>query len=281
MSLYPDLKEGTVVVDGIDVRFYDSQRGNGEPPVVLLHGMEGSAEKDFWALFPMLAFTRRVITFDFGLPKDGQDLTLEHCVAQAQAVIEKLAPGSPVALVGYSFGAVVAEATAARKPDLVASLVLIAGWMKTDRHQLVRNGIWRELAQSGSSALSDFNLYSSYSAHYLCARTERDFQEIVEKSRRSSISPVVIKLSDNIDIGAEVQTISAPTLVVGCIHDQIVDVSHSRELFGAIRDSRYVEIEAGHAVVQERPAELFMLIDNFVAAPHATSPGDVYATSTP
>jgi pimeloyl-ACP methyl ester carboxylesterase len=159
--------------------------------------------------------------------------------------------------------------------------VLIAGWLKTDRNQLVRNAIWRELAHSGSSALSDFNLYSSYSAHYVCARTERDFQEIVDKSRRSSISPAVIKLSDNIDIGQEVQTISAPTLVVGCVHDQTVDVSHSRELFGAIQDSRYAEIEAGHAVVQERPAELFVLIDNFVAEPYATSPGDVYSTATP
>ncbi|MEV0688217.1 alpha/beta hydrolase [Nocardia sp. NPDC050378] len=281
MSFYPDLDEGTVVVDGIDVRYYDSRGGSESPPVVLLPGFEGSAEKDFWALFPMLAFTHRTITFDVALPEGDRDFTLEEYVAQTVAIIEKLSPGKPVALVGYSLGAVAAAATAARKPELVASLVLIAGWMKTDRHQLTWSGIWQELHRTGSAALADFVLYSSYSAQYLCSRTERDFKEVVDRTRSSSISPRAVALGLAIDIGDEAHTVEIPTLVVGNIFDQIVDVSHSRELFGAIRDSRYAEIEAGHAVVQERPAELFALIDNFVAAPHAKAPGDIYATSTP
>ena len=280
MSLYPNVREGNVVVDGVDVHFYDSG-GFGDPPVVLLHGLEGSATKDFWALFPMIAMSRRVITFDFGTSQPGQDLTLENYVAQAEAIVEELSPGVPVALVGYSIGAVVAAALAARHPALVSSLVLVAGWMRADRHQVLNHGIWRHLVESQSPTLPDFIVYASYSANYLCTRTESDYQEIVVNSQRFTVSPGVLELASSVDIEEEAHTISAPTLVIGCVHDHTVDVNRSREFFGAIQNSRYAEIDAGHAVVQERPAELCMLIEDFVAAPHATSPGAIYARSQP
>jgi pimeloyl-ACP methyl ester carboxylesterase len=281
VTLYPGVTEGVVGVGGVDVHFFDSRSGTDDPPVVLLHGFEGSAEKDFWALFPMIAISRRVITFDFAEPHDARDLTLEDYVAQTCAVIEKLSPGVPVALVGYSIGAVVAVAVAARNSALVASLVLVAGWMRADRHQVTNHRIWRELIKSPSPTLADFTVYASYSAHYLYTRTERDFQEIVVKSQRSSVSPRVLELASAVDIEGEAHTIELPALVIGCAHDQTVDVNRSRELFGAIHNSRYAEIESGHAVVQERPAELYMLIDAFVDAPQRTSPGDIYATSQP
>ncbi|MFB9859460.1 alpha/beta fold hydrolase [Paenarthrobacter aurescens] len=280
MSLYPNVREGNVVVDGAKVHFYDSG-GVGDPPVVLLPGLDGSATTDFWALFPMIAMTRRVITLDFNTSQHGQNLTFEDFVAQTEAVIEELSPGVPVALVGYSIGAVVAAAFAARHPALVSSLVLVAGWMRADRHQVINHGIWRHLLESESPILPDFTVYGSYSADYLRTRTERDYQEIAVRSQRTTVVARVLEIASSVDIEKEAHTIGAPTLVIGCTHDYTVDVNRSRELFGAIHNSRYAEIEAGHAVVQERPAELCMLIDTFVAAPYATSPGDIYARSQP
>jgi pimeloyl-ACP methyl ester carboxylesterase len=273
MTLYAELDEGVIDVDGLQVRFYESATEDIEPPVVLVHGTGGPAENNFWALFPMLAFTRRVITFDLVIP-DGT-LTLDDYVRQTEAVIRATSPGQPVALVGYSLGAVVAAATAARHPDLVDSLVLAAGWMQTDRQQLLRNDVWQTLTAEGSSAIADFQLFANYSGHHLVTRTAREFEELWERSRSVRYSPSVMELNRTIDISDEVSRIVAPTLVVGCTLDVMVPLRHSRELFGAIQDARYVEIQSGHAVVHERPAELFARIDTFLLDPHALRAGTI------
>ena len=278
MSLYHHLVEGTLDVEGTLVHWYDSEHGDpDEPPVVLLHGTSGPAEASFWALFPMLAFTRRVITFDFGLPPDSVPLTLDHYVAQAAAVADDRSPDRPVALVGHSLGAVVAAALAAQHADRVAALVLIAGWLRTDRQQLLRNDIWRHLNEEGSAALADFGLFTAYGQPFLVTRTERDYTALRARAGGRVTSPRVMELNRGIDISAECGSITAPTLVVGASHDQMVPVRHSHDLLGAIADSRYTEIASGHSVVNERPGELFVHIDRFIADPHAVPAGTVLA----
>jgi pimeloyl-ACP methyl ester carboxylesterase len=273
MTLYADLDEGVIDVDGLTVRFYKSVTDDNSPPVVLVHGTGGPAENNFWALFPMLAFTRRVVTFDLVVPSG--ELTLDDYVRQTEAVIRATSPGQPVALVGYSLGAVVAAATAARNPELVDSLVLAAGWMQTDRQQLLRNDVWQTLTAEGSSAIADFQLFANYSGHHLVTRTDREFEELWERSRAVRYAPSVMDLNRTIDIADEVSHIEAPTLVVGCTLDVMVPLRHSRELFGAIPDARYVEIRSGHAVVHERPAELFARIDTFLLDPRALAAGTI------
>jgi pimeloyl-ACP methyl ester carboxylesterase len=262
-----------VDTEGLKVRYYESTTEDASPPVVLIHGTGGPAENNFWALFPMLAFTRRVITFDLALP--AGPLTLDDYVRQTVAVIQATSPRRPVALVGYSLGAVVAAATAARHPELVDSLVLAAGWMRTDRQQILRNDLWRTLTTEGSAAIADFQLFANYSGHHLVTRTKREYDELWNRSRTVRYAPAVMELNRTIDIADEVSKISAPTLVVGCTLDVMVPIHHSREMFGAISDARYVEIRSGHAVVHERPAELFDRIDTFLLDPHALPPGTI------
>ena len=279
MSLSAGVVEGTLDVGGVAVRWFDSGGGrDGDPTLVLVHGTTGPAEADFWALFPMLAFTRRVVTFDLTLPPESEPLSLDHFVAQVRAVAEHASPGRPVALVGYSLGAVVAAAFAGRCPDLVGSLVLLGGWMRTDRQQLLRNGIWRTLHAEGSAALSELAVFTAYSRQFLASRTPQDYATMLQRAAGRTTSPRIMELNRTIDIGAECAAVEAPTLVVGGRYDQMVPVGHSRELFGAIRDSRYVEIASGHALVQERPAEVFVLVDRFVASPSAAPAGTVLSS---
>jgi pimeloyl-ACP methyl ester carboxylesterase len=73
----------------------------------------------------------------------------------------------------------------------------------------------------------------------------------------------------------------ATTLVIGCTHDQMVPVRHSKALFGAIRDARYTEIASGHAVVFERPAQLVQIIDQFNEAPSRHAAGSILPTARP
>ena len=131
--------------DGVTINYYDSdpvKKGRGT--IVLLHGTAGSAENNFWALFPMLAMRHRVVALDFVDPADDTPAA-EPYLQQVLAVIEAAHHGTPVHLVGYSFGAVIAALYAAQHRATVESLTLVCGWVITDNLQRVRNAIWRSL----------------------------------------------------------------------------------------------------------------------------------------
>lgn len=277
MTIYPGVEQGEVEADGTTVRFYDSGRGApGRPPLVLLHGTGGSAQASFWALYPMLAFEHRVITFDFATELGAEPLTLDRLVGQARAVIKQRTE-TPVAVLGYSLGAVVAAKLAAEHPRLLDTLVLVAGWAKTDAQQRLRNRVWRLLYESQHPSLPEFMAFTAHSQPFLTARTAEEVDQIVEKLRTGPDRSALMRLNREIDIGSCLPYIRARTLVVGATFDQMVPIQHSRLLFGGIADARFAEIPAGHAVVHERPAELFWLLHTFLTDPHAHPAGAVIA----
>ena len=277
MNFLPTVREGVVRTPGADVTYYDSA-GPDDPrtPVVLLHGTGGSAASHFWALFPMLAERHRVIALDFADP--GAEVEEQSGVGalaeQVEAVIAELSPRRTVGLVGYSLGAVVAAAVAGRRPDVVDHLVLVAGWLRTDQHQRLRNAVWWKLHEAGS-ALPEFSVFTAYSPTYLLSRTPAELAYIVRRAGTGPDRTAAMRLNRHVDITAEVASIEAPTLVVGCADDQMVPVHHSRLLFGGIRNARYLELRSGHAVVHERPAELFRVVSHFIEQPGRNASGDI------
>jgi pimeloyl-ACP methyl ester carboxylesterase len=96
------------------------------PPVVLLHGLAGSA-REMTVTLP----GHRVIAPDqrgHGLStRRPDDLSREAYVRDVARVIEALADGGPVTLAGQSMGAHTAMLTAAWHPALVDRLVLLEG----------------------------------------------------------------------------------------------------------------------------------------------------------
>lgn len=109
--------------------------GTGPSTVVLLHGMMGSSES-WWRVIPRLtARGHRVLALD--LPGHGRSprnsgLTIEKAASSVVETVEHLAPGSPLAAMGHSYGAsVLAEAASHLDLDLVvyvdASLSLAGG----------------------------------------------------------------------------------------------------------------------------------------------------------
>jgi pimeloyl-ACP methyl ester carboxylesterase len=279
----PAVREGVAKAGDIEVHYYDSGRDFGagrdersfsvlpKPAVVLLHGTAGSAENSFWALYPILAMRHRVVAFDFVDPSDvNQTGTLEEYVAQAVAVIEAVGDDGPCHVVGYSFGAVIAIALAAQHPDLVAALVLIAGWATTDAHQLMRNSIWQQLYDEQSPALARFMVLTGYSHRFILARTPAELEELISSVGNGPDRSAKMRFNRTVAIADLLSHIPSPTLVIGCSEDITAPVRHSRLLFGGIDNARYAEVIAGHAVVHERPAELFTLIDTFLNDPEAT-----------
>lgn len=273
-------REGEVTVDGLTVRYRVAGPDNGRTPLVLVHGTAGSIDGHYGYIFLMMAYRQRVIALDFTDP--GKDrLDLSDLVAQVRAVIDAEVPEGPVTLMGYSLGAVVAAQTAADMGSRITNLILAAGWLKTDTHQLMRNKVWRDLADQKSPSLTQYMTFCAFSPAFMAMRT---LDDMVKAAGMLTVTPFVeqqMDLNSRIDIAAACETITAKTLVIGCTFDMMVPRHHSKQLFGAIEDARYTEIPSGHAVVHERAAELFHHIDRFAAQPDQYPAGTIIPAQKP
>jgi pimeloyl-ACP methyl ester carboxylesterase len=119
-DLLPDCEERFVAVRGVRLRVFE-RAGDG-PPILLLHGLGGSAWN--WSeLAPLLAGRRLVVP---DLPGHGRSdpLPAPSMSGFADAVAALL--DEPAGVLGHSLGGVVALRLAERHPELVRSLVLAA-----------------------------------------------------------------------------------------------------------------------------------------------------------
>jgi pimeloyl-ACP methyl ester carboxylesterase len=97
------------------------------PSVLYLHGFASSPESSK-ATYLSQRFTERGIevrTPDLNLP-DFSTLTVTRMLEQADDVIGRFDPDAPIVVVGSSLGGFVGVHTAARRPDRVHALVLLA-----------------------------------------------------------------------------------------------------------------------------------------------------------
>ena len=118
----------TVRRDGVDLSVID--RGGEGPPLILLHGLAGSA-RELLPTADRLTDSYRVLLMDqrgHGCStRRPADLSRAAFVEDVRAVMAELAPGRTVTLVGQSMGAHTAFLVAATYPDLVERLVLLEG----------------------------------------------------------------------------------------------------------------------------------------------------------
>lgn len=273
---------GEVQVNGATVNYTDisGPAGNTRNPIVLVHGTGGTTAIHFHFIAPMASTRARVIGVDLADTNESE-LTLEGQAAQVEAVINKLVPGQKITLLGYSLGAVVAELVAARNPETVENLILLAGWMKTDEQQKLRNKIWHDLADGSIELLAEYNMFCAYGSSYLSARTEQEIEALKMPVAPTAFRRRQMDLNRRVDIVKEVESIKSRTLIIGFTEDNMVPLRHSREMFGAIADARLATVQSGHAGVNERPAQIFSLIDIFTADPERYPAGSTMSAPLP
>src|SRR5262249_12693328 len=89
-------------------------------------------------------------------------------------------------------------------------------------------------------------------------------EQAVADTAISKVTLRQIEMALGVDIRDEAAAITAETLVIGCLQDQLVPVEGARELHRLIPGSEYAEIDAAHLVLFEKPDELMKLITGFV-----------------
>ena len=241
-------------------------------PVVLLPGVGGSTASEFSFLLPLLARTRRVLAVDlrYGSTEvPGIDGLLD----QLAEVLRQLLPGRRVTLVGFSVGATVAASFAAQNPG-VASLVLVTPVLRaSNRHRLLAV-LRANLSEGDPTVLRSLDIFSAYSSNFLEEHSPEPFLA-------GAISAAQFELFAETELTDALPRITIPTLVVGCTHDDLAGVEAARTLFASLPNARYAEIDSGHAVLAERPAEVLAIIREFVSHPLRHRAGSVLEAARP
>ncbi|MBT26921.1 alpha/beta fold hydrolase [Thalassobius sp. S69A] len=281
----PDMAVGMetrrIEVNGVSVTYHEAGQANTDTaPIVLIHGSSGSTLGHFGFVFPMLAVRHRVISVDLAMPvAEGEKLELEHIEAQVLAVMKETCGNTPVTLLGFSLGAVVAAFLAARNPKSVENLVLLAGWAKTDTMMTFFNRTWFALRNAGVPEINDYTIYAAFGAPFLADKTIE--MMTAGAMPLDAFVDAQMELNARIDISDLVPQIKARTLVIAGTYDQMVAKHHCRALFGMIDDARYAEVGSGHAVVFERAAEVTRLVDRFNMNPNEYAAGDTIPAIKP
>src|SRR5450755_3104328 len=124
-----------------DIRLPDGRRlhfvsvGEHGPRVVFLHGFTDSW-RSFELLFPALGARFRLFALDqrgHGDSEAADSYWMGEFADDAIAFIES-SRREPVHLVGHSLGSIVAQRVAERRPELLASLILIGAAPSTGGH---------------------------------------------------------------------------------------------------------------------------------------------------
>lgn len=253
-----------------DARVAYQVEGSG-PGLVLVHGTGGNSQTNWSQLVGRLAESRTVVRPDYsgsGATIDnGGPLTVALLAAQVVAAA-KDAEATPFDLVGFSLGATVATYIAAKYPDLVRSVVLLAGFVSSaDARQTMQFELWRDLIRTDRRAMARFILITGFSPDFLSGLGNTAIgtavDEIVANNNWEGMARQV-ELDLTIDVRDQARRIAKPALVIGCIHDHMVPPVHARELAALIPGSRYVEMATGHLAPLEKPDQFAGLVLDFL-----------------
>ena len=245
-----------------------------KPLIFLVHGYTGSKE-NWLPIMRELGKKYRVIAPD--LPGWGETTRLENADYGVIAQSERLARfiesfnETPSILVGHSMGGHISGLLAAKKPALISKLVL----MSAAGVEFEQNDFARSVLNGGNP----FEVKTREQFHAQLRLVFSDappfvpwpFDEAMVQRRRKDASFEATVL-DSIGRGAEVialqsemQKIKAPTLLLWCKDDRVIDVSSVPIFLAGITGSQALILEGcGHMPMMSKPKAVANGIENFL-----------------
>lgn len=254
---------------------YYEEQGSGSRTLVFAHGLLWSCRM-FDEQVAALKERYRCVAFDFRgqgqseVTRDGYDM--ETLFEDAAALIETL-KCAPCHFVGLSMGGFIGLRLAARRPDLLRSLILL----ETSAGPEPSENIPRYKRLSfvtrwiGPGLVADRVMPIMFGQKFMTdparAQERRLWRQRGSSNHRVGISRALNGVLTRKDVSDEIGTIRVPTLIIVGDQDVAVPLINSQRLHEAIPGSQLVIIPgAGHTSTVEEPVAVNAAITDFLSS---------------
>ena len=295
------IQEGFVDANGVLIYYKSVGRGS---PLLVVHGGPGASHDYFLPYLLPLARSHRVVFIDERGSGRSQKLedaklyTVENMVEDVEAVRRALGLGK-VALLGHSYGGVLAQAYAFKYPGSLSRLLLFSTFSSTKEMNKVFNRIKEKMPKDLRDRIDkaekeglfghgkDYEK-NRYSGDYMVAAWgEGYFPYLYQRRPDPNYDPIAAGIMswdlyremwgahgeyviDGNLVSAEyterLSSIRVPTLITAGDHDEC-DPSLSRVMHEKIAGSKLVIFpQSGHMTFVDQPAMFLRTVEEFLSA---------------
>ncbi|MEV5749257.1 alpha/beta fold hydrolase [Actinoallomurus sp. NPDC052308] len=246
-----------------------TEHGGSGDPVLLLHGIGGSADS-FAGQFAALAARHRVLAWDapgYARSAEPADAPGMAGYAAAAAALLRERGAAPAHVVGVSWGGVIATRLALDHPGLVRTLVLAdstRGSGRTEEKAAAMRRRAGELAAIGPEAFARARAPKLLSADAPEELVDRVATAMARSIRLPGYAYAAASMAET-DHNGVLGRISVPALVVAGDRDVVTGVAESEAIAAAVPGARLEVIAgAGHLSNVERPEAFNRLLLEFL-----------------
>jgi 3-oxoadipate enol-lactonase len=233
-------------------------REGGGPIVVLSHAL--GCDLHMWdGAAALLAQAHTVLRYDHRNHGASESVsgpvTMQELADDAAALIEREAEGEPVHFVGLSMGGMVAQALAARRPELLKTVVIANSASHYPDAAPWRSRI-ETVRSQGVAGIADGAVARWLTPGYLAtpegAAAARQLRNMLLRTDAAGYIASCEAVAA-IDFRDSDRRIPVPTLVIAGTLDEATPPSMSEAMVAAIPGSRLATLEAAHLSAVELP----------------------------
>lgn len=257
----------TIEVNGINLHY--EEKGNGKETIIFSHGLLWS-HRMFQNQIDFLSKSYRVIAYDHrgqGQSEVKEPFDMDTVTEDAAALIEKLTEG-PVHFAGLSMGGFVGIRLAARRPELIKSLILMetsanAEPVENLPQYKTLNGIvkWVGVIPPIASKVMHIMFAESWLSNPANKDLIKHWKSELSSNKRSITGPVEGVIYRK-GVEDELSKISCPTMII--VGDEDVATKPEKAKYiqmGIAKAKLHVIPGAGHSSCIEKPNEVNRLIE--------------------
>ena len=198
--------------------------------------------------------------------------TTRQMAEDAQAIADQIGLQQLVAA-GSSMGGAICQEWALGQPDTVEQLVLSNTWGGADAWFSALIEHWIRLAARGAGPdiLYQLALFC-FSPEYLSQHPDTIEEFLASDLPNTTGFAAAGRACQTHDALDRLDSISAPTLIIGGSHDILTRPDLSQALAAAMPAAELAWLPAGHMTFWERPHEWAQLVDDFVSELDAPTP---------